>query len=68
MSEVVHLDCYLRSRRVCQNASRIADMASSMCELAFLEKDWVKFDRYFRILKAARNLRSCKSMDLIGHS
>jgi hypothetical protein len=25
-----------------------------MCETAFLERDWKKFDQYFRLLKATR--------------
>ncbi len=61
MGQIVHLDGYRRSHRVCHNATGIAEMACAMCELAFLAKDWVKFDRYFQILKATRNLNSSPS-------
>jgi hypothetical protein len=55
MSLVVQLDSYRPGKRNRgANTRLITEMASKMCETAFLEKDWERFDYYFRILKSAR--------------
>jgi hypothetical protein len=37
------------------NASIIAEMAATICVTAFVESDWKKFDRYFKVLKATQS-------------
>jgi hypothetical protein len=61
--QVVQLDARRPGHcsREAANAERIVHMASGMCEAALLERDWTKFDRYFRILIAAQKMNRCPS-------
>ncbi|MGA7324630.1 MAG: hypothetical protein WBX25_09160 [Rhodomicrobium sp.] len=56
MNVVVEFDCYRQKHLALKSSVPItADMAASLCEAAFNQKDWPMFDRYFRIVKALRS-------------
>ncbi len=52
---LLELDSYRRRRTGRFKSERFRELALDMCEEAFKRRDWVAFDRWFRVLTMTRH-------------